>query len=370
MTGAERVMRALAATLPRHTRDRYLQEWTADVEGAEELGMPRAAIIRGAAMIALTIDRGDPRRTGVPRAALASRNARWAVAAGGSSATLAAGWVFGGRGSPTAEGMPASAVFTMLDAGLGALAVLFGAICVALTLAAVSALTGRTARGALLLGAVTLGFGSIALAAIAQPGLAVLSVPLVGIVLALAVAAAGAGRPGTFRLRALTALSLGGLALLVLATAIMHTLVWNPLARIPGMPLGRIYDEMISQGQLTADFGIVFGVWVAVAVGAIALFVTLTLIPGHVRMLPLRRVITLGCLLVGGVVFLQWFAGFSIGMALADTFVTSGGEAAWTGSLLRTLAELAFVAALLAGLTGPARTPGAEPAPAAAPTLP
>ncbi|KZE88769.1 hypothetical protein AVP41_03276 [Microbacterium sp. TNHR37B] len=370
MTAAERLVRLLAATLPRASRDRYREEWTADLDGAAEIGMARGAIVRGAAVTALTIDRGDPGHTGMPRTALAARLARRAVATGGSAAVLAAGWSFsGGQSSLWAEGLPGGAVFAAIGAGLGLLALAFGALALVLSLSAVSALAGRTARGALLLTAVVAVFGAVVAAGIAQRGLALLAVPLVGVLLAFAIAAS-TGPAGTRKVRTVSGLAFAGLALIVLTGAVIHTTVWNPSARVPALPLEQIYAEMIAQRQLTPDFGIGVGVWAAMCLGAIVLFALATSLPGATRTLPLRRLIVLGCLLVGGIVFTQWFAAFGIGMALADTFATSGADAAWSGALLGIVGQVALVAALLVGLTGPARQPDAEPSPAPAPTLP
>ncbi|MFT4279661.1 hypothetical protein [Microbacterium sp.] len=370
MNAAERLVRIFAATLPRHARDRYREEWTADLDGAAELGMARGAIVRGAAVTALTIDRGDPAHTGMPRTALAARNARRAVATGGSAAVLAAGWSFtGGQSSLWAEGLPGGAVFAVLGAGLGLLGVAFGALALVLSLSAVSALAGRTARGALLFAAVVLGFGAVVAAAIAQRGLALLAVPLVGVLLAFAVAA-GRGRAGTRKIRAVSGLAFAGLALLVLTVAIIHTTVWNPSARVPGLPLEQIYAEMIAQRQLMPDFGIGVGVWAALCIGAIVVFAVVAFLPRATGTVPLRRLIVLGCLLVGGIVFTQWFAAFGIGMALADTFATSGGDAAWTGPLLGIVGQVAFVTALLLGLAAPTARTNAQPSPAPAPALP
>ncbi|WP_158845155.1 hypothetical protein [Saccharothrix deserti] len=46
------VVRAAAALLPRGQRDRYLEQWRADVEGARELGLNPLGVAFGAIRIA------------------------------------------------------------------------------------------------------------------------------------------------------------------------------------------------------------------------------------------------------------------------------------------------------------------------------
>jgi hypothetical protein len=54
-------------------------------------------------------------------------------------------------------------------------------------------------------------------------------------------------------------------------------------------------------------------------------------------------------------------AGFSMGMSLADTFATSGGDAAVTGPLIALAGQACVVAALFLALVSPRRALLAAP---------
>jgi hypothetical protein len=63
-----------------------------------------------------------------------------------------------------------------------------------------------------------------------------------------------------------------------------------------------------------------------------------------------RRIAAVGLVLLGATSGFHWFAGFTMGMSLADAFGTSGGDAAWTGPLVAVTGQLALVAALFVAL--------------------
>jgi len=88
---AARIARLAAGTLPAGMRERYREEWAADVAAAPEAGIRPSRVALGAVVFSLTLDRDDPAIAGVPRAALSQRHARWAlllVAATGAVALM------------------------------------------------------------------------------------------------------------------------------------------------------------------------------------------------------------------------------------------------------------------------------------------
>jgi hypothetical protein len=82
LTFAETLVDAVARTLPVLARERYREEWLADLAGAREPQLAPGSIVRGAVMTALSIDRTDPRVTGISRSVLAVNRLRWAAAFG------------------------------------------------------------------------------------------------------------------------------------------------------------------------------------------------------------------------------------------------------------------------------------------------
>jgi hypothetical protein len=59
-----------------------------------------------------------------------------------------------------------------------------------------------------------------------------------------------------------------------------------------------------------------------------------------------RRIVVAGLLLVGGAAVSLWVAGFNHGMSIADTFLTSGGDAAASGPLIMALGTAAVIVAI------------------------
>lgn len=353
MTAAERTVRLIASTLPVGVRDRYREERLADIEGSRELGLTAGSVVGAAAITAITMDRTDPSITGIPRAQLAKRRASWAAAFLGSAAVLAVGlFLWGGYQNLSiilpGPGLVINAVGMLVGAAT-ALFLLLGII------TGIGALTAAAdAHGWKLLR--YLGLGVLA-SVVALLGL--ISTPLFGMLAGVAALAAiivvastrGAAphaRPEPRSRRVLLALIFTVLTLAGVAVGVLHITVWNPLAKMPGMTLDEIYAAMDAANQGTGAILIVAwaGFW---SLAAIALPI-LCLVPRLDRLLSTRRIVVIGLLVVGGTVFFQWFAGFSMGMSMADTFMTSGGDAAPTGAVLTILGQVALVAALLVGL--------------------
>lgn len=179
---------------------------------------------------------------------------------------------------------------------------------------------------------------------------------LLGIPLILAVIVVGAwGDSGsaaaqplpTWR-RVVLALIFTLLTLAVVATGVLHITVWNPLAKVPGLSLDEIFAAMAAANEspfvfCVAGWAIFWGV-------AAVIFVILAGLPPLRTFFTARRIVVTGLLLVGVTTGFLFWAGFNMGMSLADTFRTSGGDAAISDPVLAILGQLVLVAALLIGL--------------------
>ncbi len=134
-----------------------------------------------------------------------------------------------------------------------------------------------------------------------------------------------------------------------MAAGVLHISVWNPLAKVPGLSLDEIYSAMSAAGEAPLDA--FFMVW---AIFWAAMAVTLPIlcgIRGIAWFFTVRRIVVVALLMVGATASFHWLAGFNMGMSLADTFMTSGGDAAISGPAIAIAGQTALVAALLIGLT-------------------
>ena len=353
MTAAETAVRLIARTLPVGVRNRYSEEWLADIEGSRELGLQPASVVGAAAITVLTMDRTDPSVTGIPRAHLARRRGSWAAAFLGSAAVLAVGlFLWGGYQSLSIFIAGPGLVINAVGAVVGLATALFLLLGI---IASIGALTAAAdAHGWKLLR--YLGLGVIA-SVVAILGL--ISTPLFGLlagVAALAAIVVVASTRGTVpqarayrrSQRVLLALVITVITLAGVTLGVLHISVWNPLAKMPGMTLDEIYAAMDAANQGTGAH--LIAAWAVFwSLAALALPI-LCLVPRLDSLLSSRRIVVIGLLVLGGTVFFQWFAGFGMGMSMADTFMTTGGDAAPTGAVLTILGQVALVAALLVGL--------------------
>ncbi len=269
---------------------------------------------------------------------------RWAVAFLGSAVVLGGGLLFWGDFE----------LFGLAPVGIviRILALLFAVIgLVAGVGALTAAFRANGKRTALVLG--------IGLAAVVVFVAGVMVLPFIGALAVPAVlglflvAAIGTGEtagspsfPGWRR--GLLALPFALTTIAIVVVGVLHIFVWNPLARIPGLSLDEIYGAMAAANETAVDaqaLGWAF-FW---GVAALA-FVVLASIPRMYPVLTARRIVVVGFLLVGVTASLHWLAGFSMGMSLADTFMTSGGDAAVSGPLIALIGLAAMVAALFIGL--------------------
>lgn len=363
MSAAATFVTLVARTLPATIRARYREEWLADLHGAAELGLGPRSIIGGAVATAATIDRGDPFASGMPRSALAVRRARWAAGLLASAIVLGLGLFFwGGFEGAVRQGMVGGEGLVIAGSVLQVGALLLVAGGAATALSAVMHGTAAFGPRRVILAILPIPVTVIVLAlATIMPFMGILGgfTGLVGAAVLLVVFAsdpmdgdAPAQESRARRVRLALPWSL--LTLIAVATGLLHITVWNPLARVPGLTLDEIYAEMAAYDQATGTPMIV-GWAVTWSLAAIALPL-LCMVPRLARALTARRILVIGLLTLGATVFFEFFAGFLMGMSMADTFMTSGGDAALTGPVLGVVGTLALLAAILIGFA-PARRP-------------
>jgi hypothetical protein len=204
---------------------------------------------------------------------------------------------------------------------------------------------------------------------------AVVVLVVIGIVAAVRAVAAGVHGAGASRTdyaaaaaaelpprrRVARAAAFGALNLLVLAAGVLHILVWNPLARVPGLGLDEIYDRMQAVGEGTTS-GAMVVIWAVFWLAATVLYVAACGVPRIAPILANRHIDVVGLLIIGGTCGFHWMAGFSMGMSLADTFATSGGDAAISGPVIALTGQACIVTALFVALVRSPSRPAAAPA--------
>lgn len=140
--------------------------------------------------------------------------------------------------------------------------------------------------------------------------------------------------------RAVLAAVVGSAALAAYSIAgAFQTLVWNPLAAVPGATLGEIYAALDAAGESLGASRVIAWSAVGVALAAGALIATI-----------LAKAPRAGGVVAGYLALIvlaapsHWFVAFTGGMGIADAFATSGGDHAPWGGLLYTASGLALLA--------------------------
>lgn len=344
MSLAKHLVIAAVTTLPVPARERFREEWLADLAGAQELRLSPWNVVGGAVKTLITIDRTDPRLTGITRAHLAANRVCLAAAYLGIATLLGLGsWLWGGYGSLLgATGQRGIELLALLSAMLGLFA------CLGALVASFDADRRRTAR--------VLTFGSTAILAAVitlsvMPLFWLLAVP-VAVAITIVAASGRPGHPRTTPGSTLRRLAISVpftvITLIIVSAGTLDIFVWNPQARLPGLSLDEIYASMAAAGE-TPLAGFVF-VW-AIAWAAAA--TTLPVLAGLTRrasFLTPRRIAVAGLLLVGTAASCHALAGFNMGMSLADTFATSLGDSASSGLVIAVAGQAALIFALLLGL--------------------
>lgn len=341
---AEGLVRFAARLLPRSARYRYEEEWLADLRGAPEFRISSASVVGGALMTAMTMSRRDPVLAGLSLGELFTHRVRVAAGLLGSAAVLAAGYTgYGGYGNllPPAAGM----------AVLGIAVVLAIVGTVALSRAVVVAVRSRRfgVSATLLLGALLVGIVIVAAPDVLFGTIVILGAPVLVIILFVVIpVAARGGRAARLGTRLALAGAFGTVTLVLAAVSVLHIAVWNPLARVPGRNLDQIYAALAEAGEATT-LSVMLGAQVALTLVAALLLLVLVLVPRRRPVIgTTRAIVAAGFLLFTGATLVGFGSAFSMGMGLADTFATSGGDAAVSGPLLAIFGQLSLVVALLA----------------------
>jgi len=353
---AERWVRGAVLLLPDALRPRYREEWLGSLRDAAELDVSRAAIVRGAYLTALGTPR-TPAAFALAPAELGFRRLRWAAAWFAAALVLMnGGWLSSGAALP-------EPLASLVATGLGGLAVVaagFGAVAATIGLRTMLPvrrpwLGWLLAAGIALAGAavVLVLLGVFALAFALMLGL-VAGLGLLIVAMAWPIARDPAlrrtvpGIPARLGVRR-SALLAAATLLAALVVAVLHLLVWNPLAKVPGLGLAEIYAELAARGE-HPSLGVGFALaWAAMWLPLVLLFLAVAVVGprGPLRNLDERRVARTALAGLAGLGFGVFVAGFSLGMSLADAFLTSGGDAAPSGVLLTAAATVAGVAACL-----------------------
>lgn len=353
------LLRIVARSLPPLARGRYLEEWRADAAGADAAGLTRRDVLFGAVALSVTLDRGLPAHTGEPREMLPRRLTRRGFALLLAAAfILIGGYLTGGGIVPKEIAASPGVVAALQAAGRASIvcSLLLVACGAAYLTRAASAVQTRTARATLV--ATVVGVSAFLAGAMAPQAPAWLLPTSAGILLlALAggIAVLGGTRPIALENRtaphAHRAIAAAAGAILVCAVVVIGTidlLVWNPMAKAPGLSLPAIYSLMESRdGFLFANNAVFIGIWVLFWITAAVLTLVLAA-RRRAHAFTTRRVAIVMLGLVGGAIFFRFFAGFGIGMSIADTFATSGTDASIASAILPYIGQLALAASVIA----------------------
>lgn len=239
------ILRVLALMLPCAVRARYLEEWRADSLAAAEAGLRRRDTAHGAAALTLTIDRDLPANTNEPRGAVPRRLARRGLGLFAAAAVVLAGaWLTNGGIVPEGPNTSPQALDTLstvawISLRLAMLAVLVGVLSSVRAAIMARSTLARTATAAAVTGPIT-----IALAVVFEPHwtvmLAGILLSAIGFVAGLAVVTGPSPlsleRRVASRSERLPPALLGGAAVaVVVVIGAVDLLVWNPLAKVPGL---------------------------------------------------------------------------------------------------------------------------------------
>ena len=352
MSAVDAVLRLVARTLPAGVRDRYREEWRADAEGAAELGLTPLSVLAGALAVALTLDRADPTVSGMPATVLAWRRARWMAAFVASALVLAF----------AAAGYGAGRVVEIATIACGLLAVVWMVECIR---ALARGRIGRR-RVAVIAGIAAAAPALLLLLAAFVPILGVLSFAGLGLgALVFAVVTAddrpAARGPVPRRRRLAIAIPFAMLVWGIVATGVLDILVWNPLAKLPGMTLDEIYAGLAAAGESPGVPMVV--AWAVIwSLAGIALIVVASVSGPVAALLTVKRIVSLCVAVVATTLMFEWVAGVSIAVGMADTFATSGGPASWQSVALIFLGFASTLAAIFVVLApGPLAADASQP---------
>ncbi|MFD1721862.1 hypothetical protein [Amnibacterium endophyticum] len=362
-------LRLLALLLPRLVRLRYLEEWRADLVGASQLGLPRRDVVLGAFSLVVRIDRDRPEHSGEPRGALPRRLARRGGGLLVAAAGVLAGLYLTGGNLPDPGVAPSAApLFLIASRGLAILALAAGACAVLFLLGAGIAARTWLTRGSLL--ALITGPALVA-AGFADPAGRPVA-PLIGLMVLLAgliggaVVAAGSPalqlQPRTASRARRVPVAVGGMTLLLAVVALggVDALIWNPQSKVPGQTVQAIYAGMIERDgfDIAMHFSSI-AIW-AVLWTAAGVAVLVGACRRSAAALTPRRIAILMLGLTSAAVFFRFFASFGIGMSIADSFNTGGGDGSAMSAVLAFIGQLTLAGSAIAlgWVPRPIRGPG------------
>lgn len=147
--------------------------------------------------------------------------------------------------------------------------------------------------------------------------------------------------PPAARMRLALPFSLAVLALVPFG--VLHVLVWNPQVKLPGLSLDEIYGRMSAADQSLSVAWVIL--WAVVSIGAALAFPLICRRDRLTFVGPPRRTVCAGLILFALAGYSHDISGFSMGMAMADTFEESpsGGDAGPGATIIGILAQLAVV---------------------------
>ncbi|WP_442960703.1 hypothetical protein [Pseudarthrobacter sp. MM222] len=119
----------------------------------------------------------------------------------------------------------------------------------------------------------------------------------------------------------------------------LQTLVWNPLAAVPGATMAEIHAGLDRANESLGAPVVI--VWAVVGVLLAAIVVV-----GAVQRpdLPVKNVLVIDLLLLVLAAPSHWYAAFPAGMGIADAFATHGGDHAPWGLALYASSAMALAA--------------------------
>jgi hypothetical protein len=335
-----------AATLPRRVRDRYREEWLADLAGAADAGVRPSGIVVGALLFSVTLGRAAPEITGVPLGVTVRRRARWGVAFLGASAVLGfGGYILGGGPAALAFAAPVSVAVATVFVTLG-VAQLWRAALHASALAVITAALATAAVCCLVAEVLLGGRGSLFLGG----GFALLvAAGVCGAIVSSSAPPVPVYRTPQPWKPVGTTVAVATVALLaLLALGAVDLLVWSPLAQTEGLRLDEIYAGLSDWDRSYGIFHIIL--WLAFWFAAVVTFAIVGATTGRRRGVSRLTVGTIALGLAASIVFFQFWAGFSLGMSIADTLPPYRGGISAFGYLYTLVGQLSLIGAIFLGI--------------------
>lgn len=361
------LVRLTASTLPPVVRDRFREEWLADVAGSRELGLPSSGVVWGAALFSLTLNRAAPEVSGLPITETVHRRARWGIALLCSSVVWGMGSFLLGGVRPDGGAQPGAAtVTTAALAPLTFLVPILAALCAVAGVAQLWRAAFHASTLAIITAALaTAGFttaAALAMSLLASSasfplGLAALAAVLLlaALVCGLATLAFAPARyapvfppPAPFRPRwhrRTVVVSIAAALLGVVGFGAVDLLVWGPLSATESLTVAEIYAALSPADRSAGIASIV--VW-AVFWGVLVLgwLAAAMFFSQKADVWTVRPVVTSALVVVSAAVFFQFWAGFSLGMSIADTIPPYSGGISVAGYLYALGGQLALAGAI------------------------